>query len=81
MKYSQRNATTAISLLVHGENVDTPLPELGDDTSTSDVVRRARIVRKLIRMRAMLHETRNKSDELKSAIERFKERKAKISSG
>jgi hypothetical protein len=80
MKDSQRNATTAVSLPSDGDNLES-LPELGADASASDVLRRARIVRKLIRMRAMLHETRSKSDELKNAIERFKERKAKISSG
>ena len=51
------------------------------DPSGVDAARRARIVRSLIRMRAMMQETRNKSNELKNAIERFKDRKEKIANG
>ena len=81
MKFNRSNATTAVSLLARsGEDMDS-LPALGESASTSDVVRRARIVRSLIKMRAMMQETRNKSAELKNAIERFKDRQAKISNG
>jgi hypothetical protein len=54
---------------------------MSEDTSSTDLVRRARIIRRLIKMRAMVQETRNKSAELHDAIERFKDRKAKIANG
>jgi hypothetical protein len=78
MKYTQTNAAAAIALLAHAKQPSDALYAVGEDTSTTDVVRRARIVRSLLKMRAMMHETRNRSAELQSALERFNERKAKI---
>ncbi|MDR3389803.1 MAG: hypothetical protein P4L92_22410 [Rudaea sp.] len=81
MKYTKRNAATAIALLAHSSQQHESLPAVGESTSTTELIRRARIVRSLIKTRAMLQETRNRSTELQNAIERFKERKAKIAGG
>ncbi len=81
MKYTQRNANAAIALLAHSDEKHESLPAVGEDTSTTALVRRARIIRSLIKTRAMMQETRNRSSELQSALERFKERKAKIAGG
>jgi hypothetical protein len=81
MKYTQRNANAAIALLAHSDEQPELLPAVGEGTSTTALVRRARIIRSLIKTRAMMQETRNRSSELQSALERFKERKAKIAGG
>ena len=49
-----------------------PMPQ-EDDLSS-----RAQIVRRLIKTRAMLQESRNRSAELQDALERFKHQQAKI---
>jgi len=54
---------------------------VSENTSTTELVRRARIVRSLIKTRAMLQETRNRSAELQNALERYKDKKAKIATG
>ena len=81
MNYTRRNATAAVALLAHTNQQNDLLPAVGEGTSTTELVRRARIVRSLIKTRAMLQETRNRSAELQNALERFKDRKAKISNG
>jgi hypothetical protein len=52
-----------------------------EDLSTEEGAQRARILRRLIKARAMLQESRNRSAELQCALERFKYRQAKISNG
>jgi hypothetical protein len=81
MNYTRRNATAVVALLAHTSQDHDLLPDVGEGTSTTELVRRARIVRSLIKTRAMLQETRNRSAELQNALERFKDRKAKISNG
>lgn len=79
MNYTQSNAAAAIALLAHASEQDEALlPAMGDETSTTDVVRRARIVRQLVKMRAMVQETRRRSAEWKSALERFKAKQTRI---
>jgi hypothetical protein len=81
MKFTRANAATAVALLTRTDEQHESLPAMSEDTSSTDLVRRARIIRRLIKMRAMVQETRNKSAELHDAIERFKDRKAKIANG
>jgi hypothetical protein len=81
MKYTKRNASTAIALLAHTNDHLESMPVVNENTSTTELVRRAKIVRSLIKMRAMMQETRNRSAELQNAIDRFKDRKAKIGNG
>jgi hypothetical protein len=81
MKYTQPNAAAAISLLAHTSQQHDSLPAVSEDTSTTDLVRRARIIRSLIKTRAMMQETRNRSAELQNALERFKDKKTKIANG
>ncbi len=81
MKYSRDNAVAALALLAHSNERHESMPVMPEDTSTTDLVRRARIVRSLVKTRAMLQETRNRSAELQEAIERFKQRQAKIVNG
>jgi|GEM_PF-6638826 uncharacterized protein YukE len=40
--------------------------------------RRAELLARMTKMRAMLNETRNKSAELKQALERFKQRQTRL---
>lgn len=54
------------------------LAAASEAVSTSDESNRARIIRSLIKTRARLQETRNRSAELKSALELFKYKKAQI---
>ena len=49
--------------------------------STGDESNRARIVRSLLKTRARLQETRNRSAELQSALETFKNKQARIGGG
>lgn len=81
MEYTKRNAAAAVALLAHTSQEHDLLPAVNENTSTTELVRRARIIRSLIKTRAMLQETRNRSAELQNALERFKDRKAKIASG
>jgi hypothetical protein len=81
MKYNRLNASAAIALLSHSSVPVGSLPAVSENTSTTELVRRARIARSLIKMRAMMQETRTRSSQLQDAIERFKDRKAKISNG
>jgi hypothetical protein len=81
MDYTKRNAAAAVALLAHTNQQHGLLPAVNENTSTTELVRRARIIRSLIKTRAMLQETRTRSAELQSALERFKDRKAKIASG
>lgn len=81
LKFTRRDATAAVALLSHTPQQHGSLSAMGEDTSTTELVRRANIMRRLIKTRAMMHETRNKVAELQNAIERFKERKAKMSNG
>ena len=81
MKYTQYNAAAAISLLAHTRRQHDSSPAASEDTSATDLVRRARIVRSLIKTRAMLQETRSRSAELHNALERFKDTKKKIANG
>ena len=79
MNYSQSNAAAAIALLAHASEQDEALlPAMSGETSTTDVIRRARIVRHLVNMRAMMQETRRRSAEWKSAVERFKAKQTRI---
>ena len=81
MKYTQHNAAAAISLLAHTRQQHDSSPTVSEDTFTTDQMRRARIIRSLIKTRAMLQETRNRSAELHNALERFKDTKKKIANG
>jgi len=82
MKYTKRNADAVIALLAHADQEpESLLPAVSENTSTTELVRRARIVRSLIKTRAMLQETRNRSAELQNALDRFKDKKAKIANG
>ena len=49
--------------------------------STGDESNRARIIRSLLKTRARLQETRNRSAELQSALEMFKHKQAQIGGG
>jgi len=53
----------------------------GEVPPTSDESNRARIIRSLIKTRARLQETRNRSAELQSALEVFKHKQAQIGGG
>jgi hypothetical protein len=81
MKYTQHNANAVIALLARSNEQHDLLPAVNEGSSTTDLVRRARIIRSLIKTRAMMHETRNRSAELQNALERFKDKKAKIVGG
>jgi hypothetical protein len=48
------------------------------DSSSDGAVRRSEVVQRLIKTRAMLQETRNRSAELQCALERFKYQQKKI---
>jgi hypothetical protein len=74
MKDSQQNVTDGAQ---GGEAVAAPI----EDLSTEEGAQRARIVRRLIKVRAMLQESRNRSEELQCALARFKYRQAKIANG
>ena len=78
MKYNKNNADAAIALLAHTSHNLESMLAVNENISTTELVRRARIVRSLIKTRAMLQETRSRSAELQSALERFKDKKAKI---
>jgi len=52
-----------------------------ESTSTEQGERSAQILRSLIKTRAMLQETRNRSAELRCALELFKYRQAKVANG
>jgi hypothetical protein len=54
--------------------------EVPEQTS-GDAARRAEILRRLIKTRAMAQESRNRSAELQCALERFKYQQAKIVNG
>jgi hypothetical protein len=81
MKFTKRNADAVIALLAHTDQPYESMPAVSENTSTTELVRRARIVRSLIKTRAMLQETRNRSAELQNALERYKDKKAKIATG
>jgi len=49
--------------------------------STGDESNRARIIRSLLKTRARLQETRNRSAELQSALEMFKHKQSQIGGG
>jgi hypothetical protein len=51
-----------------------------EDTS-EEAMRRKQVVQRLIKTRAMLQETRNRSAELQCALERFKYQQKKIANG
>ena len=51
------------------------------DTSSGEAARRSQILQRLIKTRAMLQETRNRSEELQCALERFKFQQKKIANG
>jgi hypothetical protein len=68
MKDTQHDAADAA--LVTGE-----IPPINDESN------RARIIRSLIKTRARLQETRNRSAELRSALDLFKYKKAQIGGG
>ena len=57
------------------------LAAAGEVPSTGDESNRARIVRSLLKTRARLQETRNRSAELQSALETFKNKQARIGGG
>ena len=52
-----------------------------EDPAKLEVSNRAKIIRSLIKTRAMLQETRNRSAELQCALELFKYKKAKLDGG
>jgi hypothetical protein len=51
------------------------------DSSTEEAERRNKVVQRLIKTRAMLQETRNRSAELQCALDRFKYQQKKIANG
>jgi hypothetical protein len=63
------------------EAADAILTAASEVPPASDVSNRARIIRSLIKTRARLQETRNRSAELQSALELFKYKKAQIGGG
>lgn len=69
----------------HGQHIQPaePAPSESKDNAAGepDVNDPSGIMRRLLKMRAMMQETRNKSAELKGALDRFKDRQSKISNG
>jgi len=74
MKYTQDHVAD------DAQRVESPTAPV-EEISTEEDERRARILRSLIKTRAMLQETRNRSAELKCALELFKYRQSKIANG
>jgi hypothetical protein len=59
----------------------TALDSASEVPSTGDESNRARIIRTLLKTRARLQETRNRSAELQSALETFKHKQAQLGGG
>ncbi|HET8941279.1 MAG TPA: hypothetical protein VFN13_04750 [Rudaea sp.] len=78
MRYDTRGALAHAQSLMDGNGHNDPLTATDLDSSSSDLARRARILRSLRKSRAMLQETRNRTAELQEALERFKQRRSKI---
>ena len=57
------------------------LAAASEGPSTGDESNRARIIRSLLKTRARLQETRNRSAELQSALEMFKHKQSQIGGG
>lgn len=77
-EYPKRNAAAAFALLARASRRCEPLPAVDEIKSTAELVQRARMLRSILKTRAMVQELRDRAADLESAIERFKDRKKKI---